>query len=446
MTEPAIGFDFGTSNSAIAVVETAGAAPRLLHLDRARPDAAFIPTALYLTRDGQAHIGYAAIAAFVRAESGRTVIRRGEATGQVVETEAGRHLVWSDVDTEQPGRFFQTLKGSLPDRSFRGTNVFGRFYTPEALIATVMRAMRERAEAELGQPIMRAAVGRPVHWAEDAPERDALALRRMEAALHLAGFADCDFVPEPIAAGLHFATTLTAPQTALVFDFGGGTLDVTVMRVGGGAREVLSTSGIPLGGNTLDEEIMDGRLLRYFGEDMEWGVQRLPVPQHVMEAIRHWYTIPELNEARTVAFLQNMEREAKGEDKRQIRALLALARGNRGWALFREIERAKIGLSDAETEQIFFVEEAIGIAENLSRHDFEAIIADRVRQAARCVDDALTGAGLGPEGVDAVVRTGGSSNIPAFQRLLSETFGAGKLRFQDAFSSVVTGLALSAAG
>ena len=446
MRELAIGFDFGTSNSAIAALAPGDDTPRLVQVDRARPDAHFIPTALYLTREGTTHIGYDAIETFVRLESGRTVVRKRQATGQEIDTVLGLHRVWTEVDANQPGRFFQSLKSALADRSFRGTTVFGQYFTIEELIATYMRAMRERAEEEMGQPIARATVGRPVHWAASNPAGDALALKRMEAGLRLAGFERVDFVMEPIAAGLHFATSLSMARTVFVFDFGGGTLDVTVMRIGGDERAVIATAGIPLGGNTLDEDLMDRLLLPHFGESVRWGPQQLPMPQHIIDAIRHWNTISELNEARTVEFLRTVERETAGAAQRQVRALIALARGNRGWALFREIERAKIGLSAHEGERIRYFAEMIAIDEPLVRADFEALIAERVRQAGRCINEALATAGLRPEQIDAVVRTGGSSAIPAFQRLLVETFGAEKLRFQDAFASVVTGLTLSAAG
>jgi hypothetical chaperone protein len=121
-------------------------------------------------------------------------------------------------------------------------------------------------------------------------------------------------------------------------------------------------------------------------------------------------------------------------------------RGNHGWPLFREVERAKIGLSRRERESIAFFEEAIAIHEPITRKEFEALIGARVRQAERCLDGTLAAAGLTPDRIDAVLRTGGSSTIPRFQRLLADKFGADKLRFQDAFTSVATGLALSAAG
>lgn len=441
--QPALGFDFGTSNSAVAVVEPDGT-PRVLRLDTARPDSTLVPTLVYIEQDGARHVGYGAIEAFVRLETGREIVRRQVATHREIETVFGLERVLVDVDVSRPGRFFQSLKSFLADGAYHGTDVFGRFHTIEELVALFLVELRYRAEAALGQAIDRATVGRPVHYAEKNPAADRLARERMSTALAAAGFDQVDFVEEPIAAGLHFARTLDRPQTVLVFDFGGGTLDITVMRIGGGAREVLATAGQPLGGNTLDEDIMDARLLKYFGEDLRWGEQHLPLPRYILDALRRWYTIPMLNDRRVLTFLQGLERETTA--KRQARALLALVRGNHGWPLFREIERAKIGLSTKEREAISFFAEAIAVHEPLPRREFEALIGKRVRQAARCIDEALTAASLTPDRVDAVLRTGGSSSIPRFQEMLAAKFGAEKLRFQDAFVSVATGLALSAAG
>ena len=442
----AVGFDFGTSNSAIAVVEPGEGTPRLLRLDRANPESTLVPTLLYIERDGSSYLGQDAINAFVRLEAGRTTIRQQVAVEREIDTVFGREVVRFNIDVGQPGRFFQSLKSYLADQSYQGTDTFGQFRTLEDLITLFLAEMHRRAEEAIGQPITRATIGRPVHWAENDPDGDALALERMQAALRAAGFTDVTFVPEPIAAGLHFASTLPEAKNVIVFDFGGGTLDVTVMRIGGGSREVLSTAGIPLGGNTLDEDIMDRRLLKYFGEDLHWGEQRLPMPRHIIEAIRRWYTIPVLNDIRVINFLDSLTHQTDRAAQRQVRALMALVRGNYGWPLFREVERAKIGLSRRERDQIAFFEDAIAIHEPLTRKEFDALIGSRIRQAERCLDSALNAAGVTPDQIDAVLRTGGSSGIPRFQRLLTEKFGAEKLRFQDAFTSVATGLALSAAG
>jgi hypothetical chaperone protein len=439
----AIGFDFGTSNSAIAVAEPGNPQPRLLYLDTARTDSTLVPTTLYFRPDGSFHIGYDAIRTFASLEAGRTIVRERQAVTHEIETVFGREMVVAEIEVNQTGRFFQSLKRSLPDASFRGTEVFGRFYSPEDLICAFASEMRQRAEQALGQPVTQAVVGRPVHWS-NSEAGDALALDRMEQALRQAGFDRYAFMPEPIAAGLRLAASLAEPRVVLVFDFGGGTLDVTVMRVGGDVREVLSTAGIPIGGDLLDEDVMDRRLLRHFGEHLRWGPQQLPMPQHILDTVRRWYTIPELNEPGTLRFLRDLERERKHETRRQARALLSLARGNHGWPLFREIERAKIGLSSRDEEHIRYTADQIAIDEPLSRRDFEALIDIRVRQAAACIDEALTSAGLPAGQIDAVMHTGGSSLIPRFRQMLADTFGADKLLNQDAFTSVASGLALAA--
>ncbi|HEX7103371.1 MAG TPA: Hsp70 family protein [Nitrolancea sp.] len=439
----AIGFDFGTTNSAIAVVLAGETTPRLIPLDVAQPESPLVPTALYFRPDGSVHIGRDAIETYVRLEADHTIRRERRVTGAEIETVFGTERVVTEIDVNQPGRFFQSIKRSLADSSFRGTELFGRAVTLEDLVATFAGEMRQRAEAMLGRDVTRAMVGRPVHWS-NRETGDALALRRMETALRQAGFTDFAFLEEPIAAGLRLATTLPDARTVLVFDFGGGTLDVTIMRIGGDERAVLATSGIPIGGDILDEDIMDRRLLRYFGEQLRWGPQQLPMPQHILDTARRWYTIPELNEPATIRFLRDLERERKPSVRRPVRALLSLARGNHGWSLFREIERAKIGLSSHEQERLHYVADAIAIDEPLSRTEFEGLIEQRVRQSARCIDDALASAGLRASQIDLIMHTGGSSLIPRFRRLLAETFGADKLTGQDAFTSVAAGLALAA--
>ncbi len=441
--EIAIGFDFGTSNSAIAIAEPNSAQPILLRLDTAQPDSELVPTALYFRPDGSFHIGQDAIRTFASLESGRTIVRERQAVTHEIETVFGRERVIAEIEVNQAGRFFQSVKRSLPDASFRGTEVFGRFYSPEELVAAFASEMRQRAEQALGRPVTQAMVGRPVHWST-AGSGDALALERMEEALRRAGFKTFAFMPEPIAAGLRLAETLSNTRTVLVFDFGGGTLDVTVMRVGGGERSVLSTAGIPIGGDLLDEDVMDRRLLRHFGEQLRWGPQQLPMPQHILDTARRWYTIPDLNEPGTLRFLRDLERERKHETRRQARALLSLARGNHGWPLFREIERAKIGLTTHEEERIHYVADQIAIDEPLSRPDFEGLIDVRVREAAACIDEALNAASLTAGRIDAVMHTGGSSLIPCFRQMLAQTFGPEKLLDQDAFTSVASGLALAA--
>jgi hypothetical protein len=122
----AVGFDFGTSNSAIAVVEPGEGAPRLLRLDRANPESTLVPTLLYIERDGTNYLGQDAINAFVRLEAGRTTIRQQVAVEREIDTVFGREVVRFNIDVGQPGRFFQSLKSYLADQSYQGTDVVPR--------------------------------------------------------------------------------------------------------------------------------------------------------------------------------------------------------------------------------------------------------------------------------------------------------------------------------
>ena len=94
---------------------------------------------------------------------GRKVVRRQVATEREIDTVFGLERVRIDVDVAQPGRFFQSLKSFLADDSYHGTNVFGRFYTIEQLVALFLGEMRRRAQERLDRPIDRATIGRPVH-------------------------------------------------------------------------------------------------------------------------------------------------------------------------------------------------------------------------------------------------------------------------------------------
>lgn len=131
--------------------------------------------------------------------------------------------------------------------------------------------------------------------------------------------------------------------------------------------------------------------------------------------------------------------------RRDLEALLALIQKNYGWDLFQEIERAKIVLSSDTATRLQFKRETIKIDEPLSRKQFEAIIAGRLRGISDEIDQTLAAAGVTAEEIDVVIRTGGSSLIPAVQSLLERKFGAGKVNQQEVFTSVVTGLALAAA-
>ncbi len=174
---------------------------------------------------------------------------------------------------------------------------------------------------------------------------------------------------------------------------------------------------------------------------MTGAEQRLP--RWILMQLRSWYTIPFLNERRTIEILKELVVSAE-RGRGEILALLALIQGNYGWNLFQAIEECKIELSSRLKAEVSFHRDLIAIEEGLTRKEFQGVIGARLREIEKEMDRTLAAAGLKADEVDVVIRTGGSSLIPAVQRMLERKFGAEKVNRQEVFTSVVQGLARGA--
>ncbi len=445
------GLDFGTSNSSIAIHRNGGV--QVLPVDPSSVNPRLASSVLFVDRQGQSWIGAEAIKVFVERNSGREIVRKRVSSGKIIETVFGDEYVTFDADTTIPGRFFQAIKTFLRDQSYEGTDVFGRFYTIEQLAAEMLRQIKTRGDALVGHPVDAVVMGRPVHFSTDE-KQDALAERRLREAARQAGFADVEFMMEPIGAALAYEADLKREEIAFVFDFGGGTLDFTVMRLGPGhgtradrRDDILAVGGVVVGGNTFDEDIMSKRLVPYFGSRYIGRTMtgtEIRLPRWIQAQLRTWYTMPLLNERETIKTIKELAVMAR-QGRKDLEALLTLIQKNYGWDLFQEIERGKITLSSDLATRLQFRRETIKIDEPLSRKQFEAIIAGRLRLIGEEMDRTLEMAGVMTDRVDVVIRTGGSSLIPAVQTMLERKFGPQKVNKQEVFTSVVTGLALAAA-
>ena len=438
------GMDFGTTNSGLAVYV---GQVRLVPLDAANPAAPHVlRTSLYISRYHEHFAGRQAIDEYYRRNQGRPVKLKREYVGTIQLTYAEIGTFYRDVfvwvDVLEPGRLFRSIKTYLPDADYLGTLVWGQFYRLEDLAGAFLLLAKLKAEAELGREIKQVVLGRPVRFGADA-KADALAEERLARAAILDGYERVYFQLEPTAAALQYVQGVRRPQTILVFDFGGGTLDVTIMRVDReGRREVLSTGGVRIAGDVFDQKIVLARVIQHLGSELEYGPKKLTMPRHIYEQLVDWQTLGVLNQPETIKFLTEVEKATPRP--RPIRALRSLIGNNYGMAMLDAVERCKIELSTLEHSAIRFSGQDIAINESLSRRELEWIIAQDTADIAACVDAALATAQLEPGQIDAVIRTGGSSLIPLFQRMLAQKFGADKLRAIDEFSSVTAGLAVSA--
>ncbi len=439
-----VGMDFGTTNSGMAVYD--GRQVNLLPIDPSSPNNAVARTALYITNDQSIAIGRAAVNRYFEQNLGRAIrlerVWVGEIEQVFAELPAFIRDVYAWVDALSPGRLFLSFKTALREIHYPGT-VVGQFFLPlEDLIATYLYVTRTRAERILGRELREIVLGRPVRFATD-PQADQVAQERLLEAAFRAGYETVYLEYEPIAAAFHYAEAAQGDQSILVFDFGGGTLDITVMRLGRNRRrQVLATGGLPIAGDVFDQKLLRARLAPHFGENTEYGPRSapLPVPSWIYDTLADWQTIIELQMPNQLRMLREIRATAR--EPRRLQALLDLVTGNYGLRMFEVVERAKRRLSETEQTDIRLIAPAFSIRQPVSRAEFEAIIQPEIYAVDHLVDETLARSGLRPADIDVVIRTGGSSQIPVFQRMLARKFGEDKVRSLDVFSSVTSGLGI----
>ncbi len=168
----------------------------------------------------------------------------------------------------------------------------------------------------------------------------------------------------------------------------------------------------------------------------------LPVPAAYYDAFSSWQDLLALQQPNTLESLRRIARSA--EQPARIHSLIRLITSHYGLRLFDIAESAKRRLSTDYQATLQLDEDGIAFDERLSRREFERLIRPDLRQISARLDEVLAAAGLRPRDIDAVLRTGGSAQIPCFVALLEERFGATKVRAMDTFSSVTAGLAIIA--
>ncbi|HOX48206.1 MAG TPA: Hsp70 family protein, partial [Spirochaetales bacterium] len=266
--------------------------------------------------------------------------------------------------------------------------------------------------------------------------------RFREAAL-LAGFDSVDFVYEPVAASVDALDGGRGRGTVLVFDFGGGTLDISVARGGERGVEILSSAGMDLGGYLLNEDLARARIVGHFGAGGKWRTMTgrwLEMPAWITNQVASFYALPLADLQRTRTTVKELVYDARREDKDKLRGLVEFLDRNLAFELFARIDGAKIELSGAEESSIAYaVPPYIEFEERLARADFEALVAPRVEAARLLVLEALAKAGVEAGRVDRVVRVGGSSRVPAFVRMLEGLF-SGRVEEGAVFTSIASGL------
>ena len=434
------GIDFGTSNSGVAVYD--GQQVRLLPVDPKNVLPEVIKTVLYITRDYRTYLGQEAVETYYRDNVNRQRRFVKQWAGEIDVYGADMHYVrdiYVYVDELKPGRLLQYLKTALRKDNYKGTQIFERYYSVGDLAQTYLSLLKKRAEDVLGEPIDAVTLGRPVKFSE-SPERDHKAQETLRQAAHEAGFKAVDFELEPIAAALYYEQSITRPQNVVIFDFGGGTLDIAVMRLGDSKnRQVYASGGVDIAGSDFDRTIIEKRMLPHFGYGR---VKHHPEIMDMIHAIPDWMALPEMGTPINKNILDKAI-QAKVAPVR-LRALEGLIYNDLAFTFYNRVEAGKIALSSDGATVISLEDKDIALWELYTRHQFEADIDHYLVDVEKVLLDTIAKSGLDIEEIDAVVKTGGSSNIPLFTGMLSRIFGAEKVKESNAFSSVVAGLAIKA--
>jgi len=351
------------------------------------------------------------------------------------------------------GRLIQSLKSFLTSRSLLSTEVFGVRVTIEDLIARILGDLREKAEQAFGFPVTSAIAGRPVRFVgSDSEADDAYAEGRLRHAYELAGFKEVVFEMEPVAAAHYYESTLTKDELILIGDFGGGTSDFSLIRVGPSIRkrgrtasDLLGNAGVGIAGDAFDAKIVRHLVSPHLGAgtQMRSVGKMLPVPTWVYSKLERWHHLSFLKARDTMNMLASVRAQAVEPEK--IEALIHLVNEDLGYRLHQAVQQTKFDLSSATKARFHFSDGSIEIDAVAQRAAFEGWIGEELASIEACVDGLLRDAGVKASKVNRVFLTGGSSFVPAVRRIFESRFGEERIRTGGEFTSVAQGLALSAA-
>lgn len=440
------GIDFGTTNSSLAICTDNKT--EVIPIDRQNPNSLVLKSLIYLNPKQEIAVGHNAINRYLEdLKNLPSVPLREEFTGRNIKTfgpstggGAGPVIFVPEiveVDDSGRGRLLQSLKSVLTSSVFTGTNIFGKFYSLEDLLTLLLKEIKTRAESEIDHKLTSAVIGRPVKYVGTSENK--IALDRMKIIAKNAGFEEVQFEYEPVGAALDYHLSSPTPQKILVYDFGGGTLDICIMELP--SKQILSVAGRGLGGDLLDSHLALAKIAPNFGLNSIIN-GKMPFPKYLFSTFNSWYMATLQKTVKNHDTLEELTIKSNQPDK--VRNLIALIFHDYGFEFFQTLDLSKISLSTNNRTNFLFNRPNLNIFETITKSDFETAISEDLQTSQECINEALILANLKPNQIDKIILTGGSSQVPAFISQLSEIFSTDKLINSNHFTSVASGLALRA--
>ena len=347
-----IGIDLGTTNSVVAVME-GGQAVVIPNQEGGRTT----PSVVGFTKNGERLVGQVAK---------RQSVTNPENTVYSIKRFMGRRF--NEVSQEMKLVPYKVVAG---DNSDARVDINGKKYSPPEISAMILNKLKEAAEAYLGEKVTKAVITVPAYFNDS--QRQAT-----KDAGQIAGLEVMRIINEPTAAALAYGLDKKKNETIAVYDFGGGTFDISILEVGDGVVEVKSTNGdTHLGGDNIDQRIID------------------------------W-------------LIQEFKKETGVDVSKDQMALQRLKEA---------AEKAKIELStvlETEINLPFLTADASGpkhMNTKLTRARLEQMVADILERAIGPCKQALADAGVTPQQIDEVVLVGGSTRMPKVQQQVRDLFG-----------------------
>ncbi len=409
----ACGIDFGTSNSVCSITD--GDKVSLVPLENNKN---IIPSSIFFFKDGAVAFGRAAMEAYVEGDEGR--LMRG------LKSILGTSLM------------------------LERTVIYGKSVDFSEILKIYFNHLKVQIEKFANQSVDTVVLGRPVHFHDNDINADNLSQETLKKIAADVGFKNISFQYEPVAAAYAHEVRSKKEKIAIVADFGGGTSDFTVIRLAGQNQQdvinkdaVLSTEGVRTGGNNFDKLLSMRSFMPSLGygssyRDMFDPVKILPIPNNAYVDLSDW---PRVSLAQTSkVILQTKKLIPYAREPQKLKNLLSIQEGGLGYLFLQTVEDTKISLSSFDKVSKIFNEGGLSLDFQIIREDFEQSLEYEMTKIYNAIINCLQKASVSNKDVDTVLLTGGSSQLPVIQRMISNIFPQAELSNLDKFSSVGLGL------
>ncbi len=409
-----LAIDFGTSNSTVGYPFESG--PALLPVEG---EELTIPSAIFFnTEDERVQFGREAITAYTEHYEGRLL--------RALKSVLGHGLI--------------NEKTQVGDQQIAFKDIITLF----------LRHLKLVAEARLGHNVDHVMLGRPVWFVDNDTQRDREAQDQLAAIARACGFSEVAFQYEPIAAALDYESRVSGEELALIADLGGGTSDISIVRVSPANHgkidrrsDVLANSGVHIGGTDYDKRLSLDQVMPHLGfkTALRDDATR-ELPASVYFDLATWHRIALLNGNSAATFLKEMHYSAA--QPALVHRLMRVVREQTGHQLAGDVEAAKIALSDSERTLIDlpYVDATLRIA--LDRPSFEQATAGETRKIADSIGECLLQAGVKANAITTIFITGGTSAIPSVRKACIQKVPNAVLVEGSRFGSVGLGLSIHA--